>query len=46
MANQSNDYPLTPIFSREHFDHWCVKMKTLFRLLDLWQYVEDGYDGS
>ncbi|XP_039120778.1 uncharacterized protein LOC120257365 [Dioscorea cayenensis subsp. rotundata] len=40
MANQGSDCPLIPAF----FNHWCVKMKTIFRSLDLWEYVEDGYD--
>lgn len=44
MANQSNDGLPIPIFSGDHYDHWCVKIKTTFRSQDLWEYVEDGYE--
>ena len=43
MANQ-NDGTSVPIFSGEHYDHWCVKMKTIFRSKELWEYVEEGYE--
>lgn len=34
----------TPIFDGENFDFWIVKMKTIFISLDLWSFVEEGYE--
>ena len=43
MANHTSDGLPIPIFSGEHYDHWFVKMRTIFRSQDLWEYVENGY---
>ncbi|KAL3534239.1 hypothetical protein ACH5RR_002700 [Cinchona calisaya] len=43
MANQ-NDGISVSIFFGEHYDHWCVKIKTIFKSKELWEYVEEGYE--
>ena len=43
MANHTSDGLPIPIFSGEHYDNWVVKMRTIFRSQDLWEYVENGY---
>lgn len=32
-----------PVFSRENYDFWSIKMRTLFISQDLWEVVENGY---
>ena len=32
-----------PLFERENYDFWCVRMRTLFISLDLWDLVEEGF---
>jgi hypothetical protein len=46
MANTSNlnwSSVQVPIFSGENYEFWCIKMKTLFVSIDLWDMVESGY---
>ena len=43
MANQNESLPI-PTFAGDHYDQWCVKMKTIFKSQDLWEYVDDGYE--
>ncbi|CAL5337531.1 unnamed protein product [Camellia sinensis] len=33
-----------PMFDGDSYDFWCVKMKTLFLSMDLWDIVENGYN--
>ena len=47
MASTSSSNPTiqqsyVPIFYGENYDFWCVKMKTLFISLDLWDLIENG----
>uniref|UniRef100_A0A5B7B4M6 Retrovirus-related Pol polyprotein from transposon TNT 1-94 n=1 Tax=Davidia involucrata TaxID=16924 RepID=A0A5B7B4M6_DAVIN len=51
MASTSNSglsiqQQFLPIFDGENYDFWCVKMKTIFLSLDLWEFVEKGYADS
>ena len=32
-----------PVFDGENYDFWCVKMKTIFLSLDLWDLVANGF---
>ena len=34
---------LIPIFKREGYEFWSIRMKTLLRCQDLWDLVEQGY---
>ena len=46
MANNTNPatspLPGLPIFYDQGYEHWSIKMKTLFRFQDLWDFVEQG----
>ena len=47
MASTSSSNPTiqqsyVPIFDGENYDFWCVKMRTLFISLDLWDLIENG----
>jgi transposase InsO family protein len=33
-----------PIFDGQNYDFWCVKMKTSFMAVDLWDMVENGFE--
>ena len=35
--------PYVPVFDGKNYDFWCVKMKTSFLAVDLWDMVEIGY---
>lgn len=35
--------PSLPIFKRDSYDFWSIKMMTLFKSLDIWDLVEQGY---
>uniref|UniRef100_A0A5B7BBL7 PGG domain-containing protein n=1 Tax=Davidia involucrata TaxID=16924 RepID=A0A5B7BBL7_DAVIN len=48
MANTSDSslsiqQQYIPLFDGKNYDFWCVKMKTIFLSLDLWELVEKGY---
>ncbi|KAI3721795.1 hypothetical protein L2E82_32813 [Cichorium intybus] len=45
MASSSSlsvTQPQIPVFSGDSYEFWSIKMKTLFRSQDLWDYVEAG----
>uniref|UniRef100_A0A5B7C539 DUF4219 domain-containing protein n=1 Tax=Davidia involucrata TaxID=16924 RepID=A0A5B7C539_DAVIN len=47
MANTSDSslgvqHQCIPVFDGKNYDYWCVKMKTIFLLLGLWELVEKG----
>jgi hypothetical protein len=49
MASTSNlnwSSVQVPVFSGENYEFWCIKMKTLFVSIDLWDMVESGYQMS
>lgn len=35
--------PSIPVFKGELYEHWSIKMKTLFMSQDLWDWIENGY---
>lgn len=35
--------PLIPIFKSENYEFWSIRMKTLLKSQDLWEFVESGY---
>ncbi|GJW98788.1 retrovirus-related pol polyprotein from transposon TNT 1-94 [Tanacetum coccineum] len=35
--------PHIPVFKGESYEFWSIKMKTLFKSQDLWDFVESGY---
>lgn len=35
--------PQIPVFKGESYEFWSIKMSTLFKSQDLWDYVENGY---
>jgi len=39
----SSSEPLIPMFKGEEYHLWSLKMKTMFRSLELWDLVENGY---
>jgi len=46
MASTSNlswSSVQVPVFSGENYEFWCIKMKTLFVFIDLWDIIESGY---
>ena len=44
MANNMNiSQPQIRVFKGENFGFWSIKMKTLFLLKDLWDFVENRY---
>ena len=36
--------PSLPVFKGDNYEYWHIKMRTLFKSQDLWDYVENGYD--
>ncbi|KAJ8620193.1 hypothetical protein MRB53_028722 [Persea americana] len=42
-ASNASIQPSMPIFEGENFDHWSIKMRTLFMSQGLWEMVESGY---
>ncbi|XP_076944988.1 uncharacterized protein LOC143615865 [Bidens hawaiensis] len=50
MADQTSTLPTaqTPIhvFKGEGYEYWCVRLKTVLRSRDLWDFVTDGYDDA
>ena len=36
--------PMVSIFDGENYDFWCVKMRTSFECVDLWDIVENGFE--
>ncbi|KAJ8748318.1 hypothetical protein K2173_001737 [Erythroxylum novogranatense] len=40
----SDTRPLIPIFIGEGYEFWSIRMKTLLRSQDLWDFVERGYE--
>ena len=43
VAGFSSSTPLLPIFSREKYEWWSIKMKTLLRPQEIWDLVEHGF---
>jgi hypothetical protein len=46
MASTSNlswSSVQVPVFLGENYDFWCIKMKSLFVSINLWDMVESGY---
>ncbi|CAL8116954.1 unnamed protein product [Prunus armeniaca] len=43
MAGSGGGEFRAPIFNGENFDFWQIKMKTIFRLHELWDLVENEY---
>lgn len=39
-------HPQISVFNGESYEFWVIKMKTLFKLQGLWEYVERGYEGA
>ena len=35
---------MVPIFYGENYDFWCVKMRTSFECVDLWDIIENGFE--
>ncbi|XP_073112132.1 uncharacterized protein [Elaeis guineensis] len=33
-----------PVFEGENYEFWCVKMETLFLSLDVWEFIQTGYE--
>ena len=50
MATNGNAVSITqpslPMFKGDSYEYWHIKMRTLFKSQDLWDYVENGYDES
>lgn len=40
---RSLSQPLLPLFNGDCYEHWSIKMSTLFKSQDLWDLVESGY---
>lgn len=40
----TNSQPLIPVFDGDKYEFWSIKMKTLFKSQELWEFIEDGYD--
>lgn len=36
--------PIIPVFDGNKYEFWSIKMKTLFKSQELWEFVEDGND--
>ncbi|XP_076881046.1 uncharacterized protein LOC143529047 [Bidens hawaiensis] len=50
MADQTSNLPTAPtpipVFKGGGYDHWSIRLKTILRSRDLWEFVENGVDES
>ncbi|KAJ0556958.1 putative RNA-directed DNA polymerase [Helianthus annuus] len=49
MAGASSDstqQPVTPVFKGEGYEFWSIRMKTLLRSKDLWEFVSQGFSAE
>nr|GLL21955.1 uncharacterized protein LOC104612075 [Ipomoea trifida] len=47
MANNGTSItspPFIPMFNGEKYEFWSIKMMTLFKSQELWEFVENGYE--
>lgn len=44
MASTNYNAPAPPVFSKENYAIWSVKMEAYLRAFDLWEVVEVGGD--
>lgn len=42
-SSMSAAQPLIPVFKGEGYEYWSIRMKTLLKSQDLWDFVEQGY---
>ncbi|KAG6432985.1 hypothetical protein SASPL_104586 [Salvia splendens] len=42
-SSMSATQPLIPVFKGEGYEYWSIRMQTLLRSQDLWDFVEQGY---
>ena len=45
MGNLSNPFPV-PKLTDINYENWSIHMKVLLKCHDVWEVVEDGYDGN
>ena len=44
MASSSGlGQPQIPVLNGKKYDHWAIKMRTLFHSQDVWNFVLNGY---
>ena len=43
-STQIQQQSYVPLFEGENYDFWCVRMRTLFISLDLWDLLEEGFE--
>ncbi|KAG6385388.1 hypothetical protein SASPL_154223 [Salvia splendens] len=42
-SSMSATQPLIPVFKGEGYEYWSIRMQTLLKSQDLWDFVEQGY---
>ena len=42
MAKTNRSIIPLPLFNRENYDFWSIKMRTYFRSQNLWKVIEEG----